>query len=293
MVRRPRESWLFSQHERNPQRSPWRIQMPVGLEPSLSPVRGRGGTPPIGFRSASSEVRMEVRCRGPSGTTVGACGSRPIGSSSPGTVLYRVRIPNGPGRQAATAIFPLRRVVAKPPGPHAGEPSASIAPMRCSPGSPHVVHLLGRRLHRDYHIPWLADFRDPWSASGRSDLHGRKPPRWETWAEKAVLNDAGRIVANTPRARGLLASAFPQHAAKMVSITNGYDPESFALTLARASDRETIDVVHPGEVYSDRDPGPLLEAIRAIGPGEIPNGRTLRLRFIGRQGAARCPALMS
>ena len=35
-------------------------------------------------------------------------------------------------------------------------------------GPPHVVHLLGRHLHRRTGLPWVADFRDPWVAGDRS-----------------------------------------------------------------------------------------------------------------------------
>ena len=30
-------------------------------------------------------------------------------------------------------------------------------------GPPHSVHLIGERLHKDLGIPWIPDFRDPWS----------------------------------------------------------------------------------------------------------------------------------
>ena len=32
-----------------------------------------------------------------------------------------------------------------------------------STGPPHSMHLIARQLHRDLNIPWIADFRDPWT----------------------------------------------------------------------------------------------------------------------------------
>jgi glycosyltransferase involved in cell wall biosynthesis len=153
-------------------------------------------------------------------------------------------------------------------------------------GPPHIIHLLGHHLRRRHGFSWVADFRDPWSAGGNSDIHGRVPAGWEAWAEKAVLRGADRIVGNTPRAKEILASAYPGEAPKMAAITNGYDPENFELASGRAlpSESRTVDIIHPGEIYANRDPGPFLEAISKLDPAAIPDGRSLRVRFIGRLG---------
>ena len=99
-------------------------------------------------------------------------------------------------------------------------------------------------------------------------------------AEAATMRDAQAIIANTPGARDLLAKAYPQFAAKMVSITNGYDPENFESNLAPPLSGPTLEIVHPGQMYANRDPGPFVEAIRGVGVGER-LGKALRVRFIG------------
>jgi glycosyltransferase involved in cell wall biosynthesis len=202
----------------------------------------------------------------------------------PATTLYQAPYPRG------LAAAPFRRLF-----PYAAWLPAAYAASRSAirherpdalftSGPPHAIHLLGRHLHRRYGLPWLVDFRDPWAAGGLSALHGRPPSRWDVRAERSVLRDADRIIANTPRAMELLATAFPQHRVKMVSITNGFDPDSFSVLDPAPRDPGAVSLVHPGEVYASRDPRPLLEAIRALKPGEIPEGRPLRVRFIGRQG---------
>ena len=44
-------------------------------------------------------------------------------------------------------------------------------------GPPHQVHLLGLALSRRHRLPWVADFRDPWIADGRSTAGSRLADR--------------------------------------------------------------------------------------------------------------------
>ena len=146
-------------------------------------------------------------------------------------------------------------------------------------GPPHAIHLLGRHLHRRTGLPWVADFRDPWVAGDPSQT-SRKVPGWEARAEPSVMREADAIVVNTPGARDLLCHAYPRYAAKMTSITNGYDPESFEANSAPPLSGPTIEIVHAGEIYANRSPGPLLEAVRQLEAPAL-GGRTLRVRLIG------------
>jgi glycosyltransferase involved in cell wall biosynthesis len=127
----------------------------------------------------------------------------------------------------------------------------------------------------------VADFRDPWVAGDRS-VFSMLPKRWEVRAEAAVMRDADAIVANTPRTCDLLRTAYPEHTAKMVAITNGYDPESFEANPIPPLAGETVNIIHPGEIYANRDSRPFLEAIGKLGPDAILGRRSLRVRFIGR-----------
>ncbi len=146
-------------------------------------------------------------------------------------------------------------------------------------GPPHAVHLLGRRLHRWTGLPWVADFRDPWVAGDPSQT-SRKVPGWEARAEHCVMREADAIVVNTPGAGDLLRHAYPQYAAKMTPITNGYDPERFEANPIPPLSGSTIDIIHTGQIYARRSPVALLEAIQQLGTPAL-GGKALRVRFIG------------
>jgi glycosyltransferase involved in cell wall biosynthesis len=72
----------------------------------------------------------------------------------------------------------------------------------------------------------------------------------------------------------------------MVSISNGYDPESFEANPVPPLSGRSVDVTHLGEIYANRDPASFLEAIRGLGPENMPEGQSLRVRFFGRLGTS-------
>ncbi|MEZ4651466.1 MAG: glycosyltransferase [Candidatus Eisenbacteria bacterium] len=95
--------------------------------------------------------------------------------------------------------------------------------------SPDSTHLLGRWLHRSRHLPWIADFRDPWtrrmSYAPPTELHHRV----QRSLERSVLEEADRVVVTSDATRqdylGLIPTLAPE---SIVTITNGFDEEDFA-----------------------------------------------------------------
>lgn len=65
-----------------------------------------------------------------------------------------------------------------------------------STGPPHSMHLIAEKLHKATGIPWMADFRDPWTEIYYfDDLRLTSPARW--WhrrLERRVLSNATRVV---------------------------------------------------------------------------------------------------
>jgi glycosyltransferase involved in cell wall biosynthesis len=145
------------------------------------------------------------------------------------------------------------------------------------PYSDHVAGLLLKRLTG---LPWVADFRDPWSEQPDVRMTG-----WRRWcdvtAERRVLRQADRIIGVTPTwVAGLRALAPGRRPDDFALIENGYDAEDFA------AERDAADVqparagsalTHVGHAYS----GALVPLIQAITDlcGSAPG---LKLRFIGR-----------
>ena len=183
---------------------------------------------------------------------------------------------------AGTAVYPVpyttSRVVRKLALMSGWLPSAARACGRAireqrpeailTSGPPHQIHWLGLWLKRRYGLPWLADFRDPWFPEGRMD-GGSGLEGWKVRVqEAAVIAAADAVIANAPNACKALRDAYPRHRGKFVTLTNGYDRETFEGLAAAAPRRAAgapVRVVHAGAIYVGRDPRPFLDAVKSLG----------------------------
>jgi glycosyltransferase involved in cell wall biosynthesis len=165
----------------------------------------------------------------------------------------------------------LRRVVAE------SRPDAVL-----TSGPPHCVHALGLYAKRRQGLPWAADFRDPWVV-GDPQEKWRSPRVWcaRRW-ERIFLRNADLVISNAPRAQAMLQRAFPEFGEKIVTVTNGFDPEGFPVRPPRSMERSDIQIVHAGEIYFGRDPRPFLDALRSLRAGDTQSGQSLRARFLGQ-----------
>ncbi len=148
-----------------------------------------------------------------------------------------------------------------------------------STGPPHSMHLIAMRLKEALGIPWLADFRDPWT---QIDYHhklmlGPRAERRHRKLEKAVLSQADRVLTvSTQCARDL-----EQIGMRPVEvITNGFDPDDFGEPMPR--DPSVFRITHMGAMNADRNPEVLWQALSGLLQHEQSLATRLQLRFIGK-----------
>jgi glycosyltransferase involved in cell wall biosynthesis len=148
-------------------------------------------------------------------------------------------------------------------------------------GPPHSVHLLGMLLSKLTHVPWVADFRDPWLDSHLNQL-GIQQERYVRFGkrlEAKFMAQAARIVTTTPRFADLLRSKYPAVQAKILAIPNGYDPEEFIGVSREKEQRFTISYL--GSLYYRRDPEPVLSSISELMREGHISPDQFAVRFIG------------
>jgi glycosyltransferase involved in cell wall biosynthesis len=127
---------------------------------------------------------------------------------------------------------------------------------------PYVVHLVGRELRRRTGIPWVADFRDPWTSAWGRTWPSRRAFGWECDREDEVLGDADVVVANTPGSRLELVARHPWiPPSKVEVVPNGYDPEDFAVAAAPRNPSDLL-IVHSG-AFRAPVPGRERRGLRA------------------------------
>jgi len=119
-----------------------------------------------------------------------------------------------------------------------------------STGPPHSTHLIARSLKRRLNIPWLADFRDPWTQiySFKQLNLSKLSKRIHHRLENSVLREANLVVTVSPDCKKGLESLVNR---EVCVVTNGY--EAFPKQNP-VKDHSKIKMVYAGVLSADRNP---------------------------------------
>ncbi len=106
-------------------------------------------------------------------------------------------------------------------------------------GPPHSMHMIGLGLKKNLNIPWLADFRDPWT---NIDFYEklkltRFADRKHKKMEKQVLTEADAIIVVSP---GMINDFKEKSVTEYDFIPNGYDKEDIKADKVRKSKKFTL-----------------------------------------------------
>jgi glycosyltransferase involved in cell wall biosynthesis len=138
---------------------------------------------------------------------------------------------------------------------------------------PHSTHLVGFFLSRVINKPWVADFRDPWTLSPdrKKGQINRFSFKVQSIMEKAVLENASIVFANTKSNRCKLLETFPVLEEEgVVHLPNGWE-QLTEYEYSRGNDRP-LTIVHAGTFYPRFKPYSLLEALAVWRKGRQPEG---------------------
>jgi len=147
-----------------------------------------------------------------------------------------------------------------------------------STGPPHSMHMIALGVKKTTNLPWLADFRDPWTnidfyqdlmLTGIADKIHRKK-------ELAVLKNADEVVTVS---RNWAKDFQKLYNRRIEVITNGFDDEDFR-DIKRTADKK-FTVVHIGAMNKDRNPHMLWEAVGELLAGNPKMKDELEIKLIG------------
>ncbi|MFH1143125.1 MAG: glycosyltransferase [Candidatus Eisenbacteria bacterium] len=148
--------------------------------------------------------------------------------------------------------------------------------------SPDSAHLIGLHLSARHRIPWLADFRDPWTR--RLSFH--PPTAWHRRRhealERQVLRRAALVTFTSEETRADYQRRFPElPAEKFAVITNGFDEEDFRSLASGPPSAERFQILHAGQLNPERAARPFLLGLRRF-LDDVPRARArLEARLIG------------
>jgi len=148
-----------------------------------------------------------------------------------------------------------------------------------STGPPHSMHLIAMPLAERFSIPWVADFRDPWT-----DIDYYKDLKLSSWAdkkhhalEKQVLEKANSVVVISKT----MAEVFRKiHDRKYEVITNGFDPEDI-VEQSLPVDKK-FSIAHIGTLVSTRNPISFWEALKSLIAERDDFAKDLEIKLVGK-----------
>ncbi len=94
-----------------------------------------------------------------------------------------------------------------------------------STGPPHSTHLVAERLQRKYSLPWICDFRDPWTSIYYLKLFPLTRKSWKKHhkLEDGVLKNADLVTTISND----LGDELSRHSSNVSILYNGYDDADF------------------------------------------------------------------
>lgn len=143
-------------------------------------------------------------------------------------------------------------------------------------GPPHSLHLIGMQLQKQLNLPWIADFRDPWTT-----IHYHKELKLSKAAaqkhkqmETEVLQKADQIVVTSPTTK----KEFKQLTNTPIEvITNGYEVSEDIYPIPDTS----FSIAHIGSLLSERNPKILWKVLSEIASENKEFATDLELKLVG------------
>src|SRR5882724_1826388 len=148
-----------------------------------------------------------------------------------------------------------------------------------STGPPHSAHLIALSLKKKSNLPWLADFRDPWTTMDyyQELLLTRWADQKHHRLEREVLKSADAI---TVVGRGMKEEFESKRGREVMVITNGFDEDDF-------HDNESLSIndfslVHMGSFFGRINPVGLWLALAELKNESHPSISKLKIKLTGR-----------
>ncbi|MCL1973859.1 MAG: glycosyltransferase family 4 protein [Bacteroidetes bacterium] len=150
-------------------------------------------------------------------------------------------------------------------------------------GPPQSMHLIGKDLHKKTGIPWLADFRDPWTGIYYFKHLKMIAPtlRRHKRAEEEVVREANVVTVVSPQMK---QEFLPLNPKRIEVIPNGYDQDDFVVEPVTEAGKFVI--CHTGLFTRDANPDQLWRALASMMAESSDFAQVLRIVLVGQTDGA-------
>ncbi len=147
--------------------------------------------------------------------------------------------------------------------------------------APSTSHLIASRLQRTTGLPWIAEFRDPWSHNHNVSRNGLSLQLEEKIERRVVKNASLLVAVSEPMAEQLEAL----HGKEAIVIHNGFDQADYVESVP-PTQKFTITYTGNVDPGGRLNPTPLLEAIKELHLDGRLSPNDFELRFYGGRSLA-------
>jgi glycosyltransferase involved in cell wall biosynthesis len=154
-----------------------------------------------------------------------------------------------------------------------------------STAPPWISHLIARHLKKKHHLPWIADFRDPWTSNPWGDSLPQWRQRIDRRLEASCVRWADLVLSVTDGMRTQFAEQYPGSAAKFVTLTNGFDGSKSIKPRTTSQSSQRL-FLHLGKLYGGRRIDTFCKALVDLTQAGIINPARNKVLFVGENDAA-------
>ncbi len=149
---------------------------------------------------------------------------------------------------------------------------------------PSSAHLVGFYLKKKYNIPWVADYRDPWTSNPYASFNMAYPIHKLFYRlENILLKQADCNLTIVDALVEDYQKKFGLPAEQIECITNGYDESDFAELKERSERTEKFTLTYSGLMYTnEHNITPIMNAIKQLCDEGKMDVQDLRFRIIGQ-----------
>lgn len=151
-----------------------------------------------------------------------------------------------------------------------------------SSSPPHSLQLIAKKLSKETKLPWVADFRDPWSTAFWLDESQKKGwvNKQNIKKESAVFKDLNHFTTVSHGVLDSFKNLYPHIKENSTLLYNGYDTSDFEAIAKVKNEKFTIRYV--GTLAMSQNPELLFESLAQIKRNSAEVASKLKVEFWGK-----------
>ncbi|MFH1676350.1 MAG: glycosyltransferase, partial [bacterium] len=148
-------------------------------------------------------------------------------------------------------------------------------------GPPFSILLTGLWLKRMTKIPWLAEFRDPWTLAPYLTISNTHHRRFADDTEGDLMEFADAVVMVTPTFAKMMGDKYTENSAKVHCVPNGFDSEDFKNIDFNRPKNTEFTIVAAGTVFGRYNMDDFLSGLEKIKSDRKEYWQKIRVKFQG------------